>query len=96
MNTLPVNPRIAVIILTVNQRDQTLRCLEHLRADHDTAQDFSITVWDNGSHDDTVAAIRKADPATTVLISETNLGVAGGRNAAAKAIIERNNPDLFL
>ncbi len=96
MNTLPVNPRIAVIILTVNQREQTLRCLEHLRADHDTAQDFSITVWDNGSHDDTAAAIRKADPATTVLISETNLGVAGGRNAAAKAVIERNNPDFLL
>lgn len=96
MNTLPDNPRIAVIILTVNQRDQTLRCLEHLRKDHATPPDFDITVWDNGSHDDTAAAVREADPAATVLVSETNLGVAGGRNAAAKVVIEKDNPEYLL
>lgn len=96
MNTLPDNPRIAVIILTVNQRDQTLRCLEHLNRDRGSSPEFDITVWDNGSHDDTAAAVREADPAATVLVSETNLGVAGGRNAAAKVVIEKDNPDFLL
>ena len=87
---------ITVIILTVNQRDQTLRCLEYLRKDRGSSPDFDITVWDNGSRDGTAAAIRKAYPATTVLVSETNLGVAGGRNAAATAVIEKDNPDFLL
>jgi GT2 family glycosyltransferase len=85
MNTLPDNPRISIIILT-----------EHLRKGHGTPPDFNITVWDNGSQDDTAAAIREADPAATVLISEKNLGVAGGRNAAAKAVIAKDDPDFLL
>jgi len=96
MTQVSGNLRIAVIILTINQREQTLRCLEHLREDRGTPPDFSITVWDNGSRDDTAAAIRDADPETTVLISEINLGVAGGRNAAAKAVIAKDDPDFLL
>lgn len=90
------NPRIAVIILTVNQCEQTLRCLEHLRIAQSTESPFSVTVWDNGSHDETPAAIRKASPGVTVLISETNLGVAGGRNSAATAVIAKETPDFLL
>jgi GT2 family glycosyltransferase len=87
---------IAVVILTINQRKQTLRCLELLQRSRSADSSFSITVWDNGSSDETSEAIRAADPSVTVLNSATNLGVAGGRNAAAKAVIERESPDLLL
>jgi GT2 family glycosyltransferase len=87
---------IAVVILTINQRKQTLRCLELLQRSRSADSSFSITVWDNGSSDETSEAIRAADPSVTVLNSAANLGVAGGRNAAAKAVIERESPDLLL
>jgi GT2 family glycosyltransferase len=87
---------IAVVILTINQRKQTLRCLELLQRSRSADSSFSITVWDNGSSDETSEAIRAADPSVTVLNSATNLGVAGGRNAAAKAVMERESPDLLL
>jgi GT2 family glycosyltransferase len=88
--------RISVIILTINQRQQTLRCVEQLQRSKPSDSSFNITVWDNGSSDGTAAAIRAADSSVTVLNSATNLGVAGGRNAAAKAVIERESPDLLL
>jgi len=96
MTTASANLRIAVIILTINQREQTLRCLEQLQRSRSDDSSFSITVWDNGSNDGTPAAIRSADSSVTVLSSATNLGVAGGRNAAAKAVIENESPNLLL
>jgi GT2 family glycosyltransferase len=55
-----------------------------------------VTVWDNGSDDGTLAAIETADPDVSVLRSESNLGVAGGRNAAASAVIARQEPEFLL
>jgi GT2 family glycosyltransferase len=89
-------PRIAVIILTINQREQTLRCLEYLRRSQHGEPIFSITVWDNGSSDGTPKAIRSAYPDVRVLTSESNLGVAGGRNSAACAVMADEAPELLL
>jgi GT2 family glycosyltransferase len=96
MTKIPANPCVAVVILTVNQREQTIRCIKHLRQSMSADSQVSITVWDNGSSDGTPEAIRAVDSNVTVLGSATNLGVAGGRNAAAKAVIERESPDLLL
>jgi GT2 family glycosyltransferase len=96
MNEPLVGKRTSVIILTINQRQQTLRCLEHLQRSKSSDDSFKITVWDNGSTDGTTDAIRKFDPSITVLRSNTNLGVAGGRNAAAKAVMEQESPDILL
>jgi GT2 family glycosyltransferase len=89
-------PRIVVIILTINQREQTLRCLEHLVSRHEENTGFRILVWDNGSTDDTTSAISRTYPDVIVRVSESNLGVAGGRNAAAAAAIDEFEPDLML
>lgn len=96
MNSPVTNKRVSVIILTINQCQQTLRCIEHLQRSRSADAMFSITVWDNGSSDGTADAIRAADPSVTVLCSNTNLGVAGGRNAAAKAVIANESPDILL
>lgn len=80
-------PRIIVIILTYNQKGKTLECLSTLLGGEDTP--FRILVWDNGSHDGTIEAVNEAFPDVLTHYSESNLGVAGGRNKSAqKAISE--------
>ena len=73
---------VIVVVLTYNQKDKTLKCLASLLNDDDTP--FKILVWDNGSHDGTIDAVNKAFPDVLAHFSESNLGVAGGRNASAQ------------
>jgi GT2 family glycosyltransferase len=80
------SPKIIVIILTYNQRAKTLECLSTLCGAEDMP--FRVLVWDNGSQDDTLDAIRNSLPDVIAHYSESNLGVAGGRNASAKLAIQ--------
>ena len=80
-NMKTIIPTIIVVILTFNQKRKTLDCLSSLSDDHSIP--FKILVWDNGSEDETVSAINAAYPDVTAHVSQSNLGVAGGRNAAA-------------
>ncbi len=86
--------RIAVIILTYNQRDKTLDCLTALLEKPE--QPLFVLVWDNGSTDGTVEAVRAAFPTVLAHPRPQNLGVAGGRNAAAKLAVEEFSPGLLL
>jgi GT2 family glycosyltransferase len=85
MNTTPLR-KIVVIILTYKQQAKTLECLSYLNSE--PKMPFQILVWDNGSQDGTVEAIREAFPQVTAHLHSENLGVAGGRNAAAQMAIE--------
>ncbi len=89
-------PCITVVILTINQREQTLRCLSHLLEQHRESSEFAVLVWDNGSTDGTVSAVLAAYPDVICRTSEMNLGVAGGRNAAAAAAVDEFGADLLL
>lgn len=73
---------IIVLILTYKQREKTLACLAQL-LNHDDIP-FRVLVWDNGSQDDTLTHVGKSFPEVLTHYSEQNLGVAGGRNAAAQ------------
>jgi GT2 family glycosyltransferase len=73
---------IVVVILTYNQCDKTLKCLSALLGSEDVP--FKVLVWDNGSHDRTIDAVTEAFPSVSTHYSDSNLGVAGGRNAAAQ------------
>jgi GT2 family glycosyltransferase len=86
--------KVAVIVLTLNQRDRTLKCLASLMAPEEPA--FHVLVWDNGSNDDTVAAIREAFPDVLAHYHPGNLGVASGRNAAAELAMQTFNPTHLL
>lgn len=102
MSTLPsfsvlqADARVAVVILSFNQRAQTLRCLEHLEALRPDEGPFDVLLWDNGSRDGTAAAVRESFPGVAVEACPENLGVAGGRNAAARHAIEQFDPALLL
>jgi GT2 family glycosyltransferase len=102
MNAVPFStglstpPRIAVVILSFNQREQTLRCLRHLLELAPAEGPFDVLLWDNGSKDGTAEAAAGAFPGVLVHACAENLGVAGGRNAAARRAIEEFSPELLL
>jgi GT2 family glycosyltransferase len=79
------SPNILILILTYKQRDKTLACLSDLLS-HEGVP-FKVLVWDNGSQDDTIAAVNNSFPQVLTHYSETNLGVASGRNASAQMAI---------
>jgi O-antigen biosynthesis protein len=86
--------KIAILILTMNQREKTLQCLDALYKSSPTRH--QVVVWDNGSTDETAVAICQSFPDTLVHEHPTNLGVASGRNAAAKLAIETFQPTHLL
>lgn len=77
---------VVVIILSYNQKDKTLECLSTLL--NNAEMPFKVLVWDNGSHDGTIAAVHNTFPGVYTQYSKSNLGVAGGRNASAQLAIK--------
>ena len=77
---------LAVIIVSWNTRDLTLDALRTLYADLDTNGPDTTEVWviDNASTDGTADAIREQFPRVKLVISEKNLGFAGGNNHALR------------
>ncbi len=86
--------RIAVILLTLDQAEVTLRCLESFAEVE--GPPFRIVVWDNGSMDGTERAIRDRFPDVLMHRHPDNLGVASGRNAAAGLAVERFSPEYLF
>ncbi len=86
--------KIAIVMLTLNQRDTTLRALKSIMPQVDA--DTQVLVWDNGSTDGTVAAVRREYPDVTAHHHPANLGVASGRNAGAKLAQELFKPEYLL
>jgi GT2 family glycosyltransferase len=86
--------RVAVIILTVNQKDKTLACLDSLVS---TLPGYArILVWDNGSVDGTAEAIQQQFPDVVVERHPRNLGVASGRNSGARLAMRLFSPTHLL
>jgi GT2 family glycosyltransferase len=81
---------VAVVILTMNQRDKTLRCLSSFGAVD--APPYRIVLWDNGSQDGTIEAVRELFPDVVARHHPQNIGVASGRNAAARIAVEHFSP----
>jgi hypothetical protein len=76
---------LAVVIVSWNTRDLTLDALRTLYQDL-AANGPEAEVWviDNASSDGTADAIRQQFPQTRLVISESNLGFAGGNNHALR------------
>jgi GT2 family glycosyltransferase len=87
------SPRVAAVMLTMNQREKTLRALASVRADD---PEMPVLVWDNGSSDGTVDAVAASFPGVRTHRHPENLGVASGRNAAARLAKSLFAPTHFL
>jgi GT2 family glycosyltransferase len=80
-------PRVALLILTWNRRDDVLRCVASLpRLDY---PNLLPVVIDNASSDDTVAALRERHPDLAIIENRRNLGYAGGNNVGIRWALER-------
>lgn len=71
-------PKVVVIILNINQKDNTLNCLRSLhRIDYENCE---IVLVDNGSSDGSVDAVSYLFPNVVIIALDRNMGAAGGRN----------------
>ncbi len=89
-HTTSMFPNVVIIILNWNGREDTLGCLASLRRLDYPA--YHIIVVDNGSNDDSVAAIRTNFPEVMLIETGANLGYVGGNNVGLEhaATIEAN------
>jgi GT2 family glycosyltransferase len=87
-------PRVAVVILNWNGKQDILRCLPTLSRIRYT--NWEATVIDNASSDGSVEAISLAHPDQRVLVMEKNLGFCGGNNRGMQDALERGADYVLL
>jgi len=87
-------PRVAIVVLSWNGRDDTLMCLRSLRAvEHEP---LDVIVVDNGSTDGTDDAVRAEFREVDLVRCEENLGFAGGSNVGIACALERGADHVLL
>lgn len=83
------NPKVAIIILNWNKRDDTLKLLRSIEGidydHHDTV------VVDNASTDGSAESIRKQFPNIELIINTDNLGGTGGFNSGMRHALRNRN-----
>jgi len=86
-------PKVFIITLNWNGKDDTLECLGSLRKlDY---PNYEIVVVDNGSIDESVSAIRAQFSEVTIIENRKNIGYAKGFNTGLQYAYERG-ADYFL
>jgi N-acetylglucosaminyl-diphospho-decaprenol L-rhamnosyltransferase len=75
---------LSIVIVSYNARAHLENCLSSLAAAPPVTPP-DITVVDNGSWDDSVAATRRGWPAVQVIAGDTNTGFAAANNAGIRA-----------
>lgn len=96
------SPQVLAVVVSWNSGRWLPACVAALRAQ--TWQSLRVLVWDNASGPDTQAVLdtlEREDPQLRVVRCDTNLGFAGGNNAAVRsdadaALILTVNPDAML
>lgn len=84
---------VYVVVLTWNQREVTLECLESLF--QMTYPNFQIVVVDNASTDWTVEAIENQFPHVEIVVNERNLGYPGGCNVGLRYALSQGAEYIF-
>lgn len=87
-------PEVAVIVLSWEQRDTTLRFLHSFSRVEQPSH--RVWLWDNGSSDGTAESVAENFPAVRLLAHPRNLGVASGRNRAAETALETEGSPYLL
>ena len=89
-----MNPKIAVILLNWNGKEDTLACLGSLK--QVSYPHLDILVVDNGSKDGSTDAVAERFPEFFLIKNEKNLGFAEGNNVGMRAALSRGADFLLL
>ncbi|MDO8589383.1 MAG: glycosyltransferase family 2 protein [Armatimonadota bacterium] len=87
-------PRIAIVLVNWNGKEDTRECLESLR--RLTYPDYSLIVVDNGSTDGSVAEIGSVFPEVCLIPAGENLGFTGGNNIGIKRALDTGADAVLL
>ena len=87
-------PRIAIIIVNWNRREDTLSCLESLA--RMTYPEYRIILVDNGSTDGSAEAVRARFPQIQVIELPENRRFAGGNNVGLRDVLEKGDDFALL
>ncbi len=85
--------RVAVVVLTFQGREDTLRCLASLRGARGVD---AVIVVDNASTDGTVEAVRDRYPEIEVLAQPNNVGFAEGNNIGIRHAMARGATHVLI
>jgi GT2 family glycosyltransferase len=87
-------PKVIIIILNWNGKNDTIECLESLKSV--TYPDYEILLIDNCSSDGSVGILHEKYPALEVIVNKENLGYAEGNNVGIRRAIEKNADYVLL
>ena len=79
-------PKVAIIILNWNGKEDTIECLESLK--HITYPNYEILLVDNGSTDGSVECFRERYPGMEIIETGENLGFAEGNNVGIRKAMD--------
>lgn len=91
-----LQPTVVIIVLTWNQRDLTLACLESLKGMDYPSDRLKIVVVDNGSSDGTAEALIDQYPEVVLLANNDNLGFAEGNNVGLRYALRQDAEYIML
>lgn len=76
------NPRVSVVVVTRNRKDEALKCLKSIY--NQIYKPFEVVLVNNASEDNTSEIIKEKYPDLILIESKINTGGAGGRNLGLK------------
>lgn len=93
VSSLPA-PRVVIVLLNWNGREDTLECLDSLRfLRYPNAR---VLLVDNASSDDSVACVRARHPEVEVIVNAANLGFAAGNNVGIRRALAQGADYVWL
>lgn len=88
-------PKVVIIILNWNGKEDTIECLESLK--HITYPNYKILLVDNGSTDGSIECFKEKYPEIEIIENDMNLGFAEGNNVGIrKAMKDKADYVLLL
>lgn len=87
-------PKVGIIILNWNGKEDTLQCLQSLK--NIKYPNYKIFLVDNGSTDNSIFSIRQQYPSIDIIENHKNLGFAEGNNIGIKKALKENMDYILL
>lgn len=88
------NPKIIIIILNWNGKEDTVECIKSLK--YITYPNYKILIVDNASMDGSVEYFREKYPEIEIIENKENLGFAGGNNVGIQKAMESEMDYVLL